>query len=735
MESRRKKLVAAKARLGQNEEEEVDSFSGPLGKKAKPVVRKNWRSTLIACGSNAFSQNSDGLDIMSSKFAPIPFGDATGDPRHAFPVQISCGSTISACVTAGGDAYMWGSGFGPTLRMPTLITVNQVKQISCGATHTGLVTHDGKCYTWGSGDNGMLGHGHRHSISTPQRVAAFDGSVCLQISCGAYHTAVIAERLAKVQYVRVPGSQASPDSRLNASASSPSFDRSRRDEAGNGNGLAGIGAGGRPMSASPSQAAIDGGASGGETLSCGSLYTFGLGKAGQLGQGAVCQSSAVPLLLAYFNEQRLNVCKVSCGMHHTLVIALQAANTRLFSTCLYSFGWGEHGRLGLGHEDQMNSPMQVQFQEPFHPTQISAGEQHSLASGKQGCYAWGSNSFGQCGAGNPNSTPQCLIPTKIPIPEGIKVIKVAAGGRHSAAVSVCGKLMSWGWGEEGQLGHGTERDASLPKPCRIPRIGNSTCVPLDAALGLCHTIVLVQNKDFDFAEFVPSPKRVEPIEPPAVVFKSPVKVIVVEEVVEEVAPAAIEEEEDETPPIPAPLEIILPVRPAVREDAVFVIETKTPVPKTPDVTPVKPQVTVGIMDILRQREERRERAERELQSQQAVLPPSLSPVRFEAPPVVSRPPEVEQPRPALPIEPDICYEPDNSKRPPKAYDFDPKLNTAYRAEVRRQQRLAKEEADSSSRQSNSTKQKPSRPLSGTRSVAPRRNSGSTIDSAVQNSEG
>jgi hypothetical protein len=296
-------------------------------------------------------------------------------------------------------------------------------------------------------------------------------------------------------------------------------------------------------------------------------------------------------------------------MHHTLVIALQAANTRLFSTSVYSFGWGEHGRLGVGNEDQMNSPVQVEFQEPFHPTQISAGEQHSLAAGKQGCYAWGSNSFGQCGAGNPNLTPQCLVPTKIPIPEGIKVAKVAAGGRHSAAVSACGKLMTWGWGEEGQLGHGSERDASLPKPCRIPRIGNSSCVPLDVALGLCHTIALVQNKDFDFAEFVPSPKRVEPIEPPAVVFKSPVKVVVVEEVVEEVNPAPLEEREDgeeESPPLPAPLEIKLPVRPAVREEAIVVIETKTPVLKTPDVTPVKtPQITVGIMDILRQREERR----------------------------------------------------------------------------------------------------------------------------------
>jgi alpha-tubulin suppressor-like RCC1 family protein len=90
--------------------------------------------------------------------------------------------------------------------------VRQVKQISCGTTHIGLVTNDGKCYTWGSGENGMLGHGHRQSINSPQCVAAFDGMVCVQISCSAYHTAVIAEKVSKIQYVRIPAAHLiSPD--------------------------------------------------------------------------------------------------------------------------------------------------------------------------------------------------------------------------------------------------------------------------------------------------------------------------------------------------------------------------------------------------------------------------------------------------------------------------------------------------------------------------------------------
>lgn len=67
-----------------------------------------------------------GLDIMSSKLAhiQIPISKAVQDPRYLAPEQISCGSTVSACVTKGGDAYMWGTGFGSQLRIPTLLPVN-----------------------------------------------------------------------------------------------------------------------------------------------------------------------------------------------------------------------------------------------------------------------------------------------------------------------------------------------------------------------------------------------------------------------------------------------------------------------------------------------------------------------------------------------------------------------------------------------------------------------------------
>lgn len=65
------------------------------------------------------------LDIMSSKLAhvQIPVTKAAPDPRHLFPVQVSCGSTVSACVSSSGHAFVWGQGHGPQIRIPTLISV------------------------------------------------------------------------------------------------------------------------------------------------------------------------------------------------------------------------------------------------------------------------------------------------------------------------------------------------------------------------------------------------------------------------------------------------------------------------------------------------------------------------------------------------------------------------------------------------------------------------------------
>ena len=46
---------------------------------------------------------------------------------------------------------------------------------------------------------------------------------------------------------------------------------------------------------------------------------------------------------------------------------------------------------------------------------------------------------------------------------GVEIVKVAAGGAHSAAIAADGSLYTWGKGRYGRLGHGDSDDQMKPK--------------------------------------------------------------------------------------------------------------------------------------------------------------------------------------------------------------------------------------------------------------------------------
>ena len=56
-----------------------------------------------------------------------------------------------------------------------------------------MVSSSGMLFTWGDGFCGKLGHGTVDSHSSPRVVEALKGRNVLQVSCGTWHTACIAE--------------------------------------------------------------------------------------------------------------------------------------------------------------------------------------------------------------------------------------------------------------------------------------------------------------------------------------------------------------------------------------------------------------------------------------------------------------------------------------------------------------------------------------------------------------
>lgn len=394
-----------------------------------PAAFGGWRTAVYTCGSGSQGQlgrNQESVLDASLQRVTMPHSTDTNTSINDEPLMLCAAGHCTYCLTTTGKVYGWGLGGGlvpkPKKKGETgpgnqscgitqLLIGIQVSKIACGPDHAAACTGKGELVTWGNNNDGKLGHGDIKSSHTPRRVEALRGLHVSDVSCGERHTACVAH-------------------------------------ANNGN------IGGR-------------------------IYTWGSGRAGQLGYGDTSDR-----LLPYekpvhfFDLDRASsaenerpgtrimhtVLSVACGMHHTLAI-VRSWPQGAAVTSLYSFGWGEHGRLGLGLDEMAASPCLVQ-PELFEgsPIQACAGAQHSLVLTDRGiAYAFGSNEFGQLGSARPRDVLQSDVPRRVALPEGILAVHACAGSNHNAIISNTGVLLTWGFGQEGQLGQGEEADRYLPK--------------------------------------------------------------------------------------------------------------------------------------------------------------------------------------------------------------------------------------------------------------------------------
>ncbi|MBN2503832.1 MAG: InlB B-repeat-containing protein, partial [Bacilli bacterium] len=102
--------------------------------------------------------------------------------------------------------------------------------------------------------------------------------------------------------------------------------------------------------------------------------------------------------------------------------------------------------------------------EPIQYIQVSNGGLHTIALTANGqVFTWGWNYYGQLGDGTTSSK---QIPVDITanfyLNEGEKIINVYALYTHSVALTDSGRVFTWGYNTQGQLGDGTTTNRSLP---------------------------------------------------------------------------------------------------------------------------------------------------------------------------------------------------------------------------------------------------------------------------------
>ena len=221
----------------------------------------------------------------------------------------------------------------------------------------------------------------------------------------------------------------------------------------------------------------------------GEVFSFGHNKDFQCGLPnniGMIEKINNPTNISIINDN-MKAISASCGNEHTLI--LRNDNS------VYAFGSNEDGELGLKDKNiKTYKPNKINFGKYSNQIiQISAGTVHNLALTKDGrVFSWGSSQGGQLGLpedyliNHPDFKDNYFIyePTIVHINKNLKnnkmnniqniknnleiedndefIIKIACGEAHSVALSNKGKVFSWGFGSNGQLGLGFCEDTFEP---------------------------------------------------------------------------------------------------------------------------------------------------------------------------------------------------------------------------------------------------------------------------------
>ncbi len=148
----------------------------------------------------------------------------------------------------------------------------------------------------------------------------------------------------------------------------------------------------------------------------------------------------------------VGVTQITAGSYHTCALNWQGK--------VYCWGRNNVGQLGNEQVKGTVQPILVEGLSDQTIRQISAGSTHTCALNQSGeIYCWGSNKDGKLGAGSSNSFSDRALPV---IGLENPFVQVSAGGSHTCALDISGKVWCWGDGKDGQTGQGGFDDQPLP---------------------------------------------------------------------------------------------------------------------------------------------------------------------------------------------------------------------------------------------------------------------------------
>lgn len=200
----------------------------------------------------------------------------------------------------------------------------------------------------------------------------------------------------------------------------------------------------------------------------GRVFTWGSNFRGVLGDGTSVNRS-IPLdITDSFNLETGEVI-VQFELWHDFSAALTSKGR------LFTWGENEHGQLGDGTKVDKAAPTEITSQfaietnEKIISIKLGGGYAAALTSSGK-VFTWGYNYNGQLGRSTWSGGATMHIPSPTPtnisyaflLESDDKIVQISLGYNHSAALSAKGRVFTWGNNYSGRLGDGTTTDRVNP---------------------------------------------------------------------------------------------------------------------------------------------------------------------------------------------------------------------------------------------------------------------------------
>lgn len=328
---------------------------------------------------------------------------------------ISVGYGYTCALTAGGDAYCWGSTHGsrPNVLEPTLVAGVKLASIAAGQLGACGVASDGTAYCWGYNDQGQLGNGTTAASAVPMPVSG--GLKFTSIAAGAFNTCGIATGGAAYCW-------------------GDNFEGQLGDSTRN--------AGLTPVAVK-----------GGHTFS--SLSVAYRGACGvTTGGEAWCWGGVMAPSIPVLVPGGLNLRSVTLGLVTSCGVAVGGT--------AYCWGYNGFGQLGVGPSVTSGGPLAVAGGLTYTTVSTSWYHNCAVATGGQ-AYCWGRDQQGELGNGVTGDT----VYTPTPVAGSLSFATITTGTDVSCGLTTSGAVYCWGWNNQGQIGDGTTSDRSAPTRVRF----------------------------------------------------------------------------------------------------------------------------------------------------------------------------------------------------------------------------------------------------------------------------